>query len=70
MARLIIAAVALIATVSEAFSPMNTSNPAARKVELARAKVQASNPAEYKIITDGMQMVSGGAQAEEYYEGT
>eukprot|EP01083_Nonionella_stella_P022446 62071_1 len=69
MVRLIIAAVALIATVTEAFSPMNTSNPAARKVELARAKVQASNPTEYKIITDGMQMVSGGAAAEEYYEG-
>uniref|UniRef100_A0A7S3Q4T4 ATP-dependent Clp protease proteolytic subunit n=1 Tax=Chaetoceros debilis TaxID=122233 RepID=A0A7S3Q4T4_9STRA len=69
MVRLIIAAIALIATVTEAFSPMNTSNPAARKVELARAKVQASNPTEYKTITDGMQMVSGGAQAEEYYEG-
>lgn len=69
MVRLIIAAVALIATVTEAFSPMNTSNPAARKVELARANVQASNPNEYKTIIDGMQMVSGGAQAEEYYEG-
>lgn len=39
-------------------------NPAAKKVELARAKVQD----EYARIAN-FNMVAGGAQAEEYYEG-
>jgi len=43
---------------------INSVNPAAKKVELARAKVQD----EYRKIAE-MNMVAGGAQAEEYYEG-
>lgn len=45
---------------------INGINPAAKKVELARAKVQD----EYRKMADmDMKMVAGGAQAEEYYEG-
>ena len=44
---------------------INSVNPAAKKVELARAKVQD----EYRKIAE-MNMVAGGAQAEEYYEGS
>jgi len=47
---------------------INGHNPAAKKVELARAKVQD----EYRKMADmnmKMDMVAGGAQAEEYYEG-
>ena len=43
----------------------NSINPAAKKVELARAKVQE----EYAKMAN-FNMVAGGAQAEEYYEGT
>ena len=57
---------ALLAGVGEAFSP-SASNPAARKVELARAKVEKMFP--NMNMADGMKMVAGGAQAEEYYEG-
>jgi len=58
---------ALVANVSHAFSP---SNPAARKVELARTKVENMYGSDYmSMIGDGMKMVSGGANAEEYYEG-
>lgn len=49
---------------STAINAINSINPAAKKVELARAKVQD----EYMKMAN-MQMVSGGAQAEEYYEG-
>jgi len=61
---------ALLAGMGEAFSP-SASNPAAKKVELARAKVEKMFGSEYdnKKMVDGMKMVSGGAQAEEYYEG-
>jgi len=66
--------VALFASLGEAFSPSyakptNPSNPAARKVELARAKVENIFGNEYTSMVDSMKMVSGGAQAEEYYEG-
>ncbi len=60
----IIAATIALIGASQAFTP-NASNPAAKKVELARAKVQN----EYLNLADGMKMVAGGAQAEEYYEG-
>mmetsp|Transcript_5355 Transcript_5355/g.6859 ORF Transcript_5355/g.6859 Transcript_5355/m.6859 type:complete len:278 (-) Transcript_5355:11-844(-) len=56
-----------VAPLADAFSPTSFSastNPAAKKVELARAKVQD----EYMKMA-GMSMVAGGAQAEEYYEG-
>jgi len=57
----------------KAFTPSaSSSNPAAKKVELARAKVETmfGNTNEYKsMVENSMQMVSGGAQAEEYYEG-
>ena len=61
---------ALLAGMGEAFSP-SASNPAAKKVELARAKVEKMFGSEYdnKKMVSGMKMVSGGAQAEEYYEG-
>ena len=58
----------LTAPLSSAFTPtsyVNSGNPAAKKVELARAKVQD----EYTNMVN-MNMVAGGAQAEEYYEGT
>lgn len=42
----------------------NSINPAAKKVEFARAKVQD----EYANMAN-FNMVAGGAQAEEYYEG-
>ena len=66
--------VALFASLGEAFSPSfakptNPSNPASRKVELARAKVENMFGNEYTSMVDSMKMVSGGAQAEEYYEG-
>ena len=57
----------------QAFTPSaSSSNPAAKKVELARAKVENmfGNTNEYKsMVENSMKMVSGGAQAEEYYEG-
>lgn len=70
---------ALFANIGEAFSPSsgrstptnpaNPANPAARKVELARTKVETIFGNEYTSMIDSMKMVSGGAQAEEYYEG-
>jgi len=66
--------IALCANLGEAFSPSsarptNPANPAARKVELARTKVENMFGSEYTNMVDSMKMVSGGAQAEEYYEG-
>jgi hypothetical protein len=59
----LVSLVALFAApLTSAFTP--SVNPAAKKVELARAKVQD----EYMRMAN-MNMVSGGAQAEEYYEG-
>ena len=52
----------LFIPLSTAFTP--STNPAAKRVELARAKVQD----EYMSMAN-MNMVAGGAQAEEYYEG-
>ena len=57
---------ALLSGMGEAFSP-SASNPAAKKVELARAKVEKMFP--NMNMAEGMNMVAGGAQAEEYYEG-
>ena len=64
---------ALLAPLSGAFtSPMN---PAAKKVELAREKVENEylkmvSGGDMKMVPGGgMKMVAGGAQAEEYYEG-
>lgn len=57
---------------------INSSNPAAQKMELARAKVEnlliggagaGGTKNEYNHLVDSMKMVAGGAQAEEYYEG-
>jgi len=59
---------------------IHTLNPAARKMELARAKVESlligngngnayGNGNEYTNLVESMRMVAGGAQAEEYYEG-
>lgn len=64
---------------SSAFSPTsrpnnavkanNPSNPAFQKVEAARAKVESMFGNDYKNSLEQMNMVAGGAQAEEYYEG-
>lgn len=64
---------------SSAFSPTsrpnnavkanNPSNPAFQKVEAARAKVESMFGSDYKNTLEQMNMVAGGAQAEEYYEG-
>ena len=56
---------ALLAPLTGAFT--SPTNPAAKKVELAREKVEN----EYLKMATGsdMKMVAGGAQAEEYYEG-
>ena len=58
----ILGLLAIYAPLTGAFTP--SINPAAKKVELARAKVQD----EYMKMAN-MKMVAGGAQAEEYYEG-
>ncbi len=58
----IVGLLTIFAPFASAFTP--SINPAAKKVELARAKVQS----EYAKMAD-MKMVAGGAQAEEYYEG-
>lgn len=63
----IVSLISLLIPLTNAFSPssnINYMNPAAKKVELARSKVQD----EYMKMAN-MQMVAGGAQAEEYYEG-
>lgn len=49
-----------------AFSP---SNPAARKVELARTKVENEYLSMVDKMNGGVKMVAGGASAEQYYEG-
>merc|ERR1719491_2279842 len=59
----------LLSSCINAFSPnsITNTNPAAKRVELARAKVLETTPVnEY---TKYMKMVAGGAAAEEYYEG-
>lgn len=57
----------LLSSCINAFSPNSISNPAAKRVELARAKVlETTSPNDY---TKYMKMVAGGAAAEEYYEG-
>jgi hypothetical protein len=52
---------------------INSSNPAAQKMEVARTKVEnlliGGGNNEYTHLVDSMKMVAGGAQAEEYYEG-
>lgn len=52
-----------------AVKPNNPSNPAFKKVEAARAKVESMFGSDYKNTLEQMNMVAGGAQAEEYYEG-
>jgi len=63
------AAIGIVAALVAPFTGAFTSptNPAAKKVELAREKVEN----EYLKMATGsdMKMVAGGAQAEEYYEG-
>jgi len=59
----------LLSSCINAFSPnsITNTNPAAKRVEIARAKVLETTPVnEY---TKYMKMVAGGAAAEEYYEG-
>lgn len=58
----IVGFISLLIPITSAFTP--SINPAAKKVELARAKVQE----EYMKMAN-MNMVAGGAQAEQYYEG-
>lgn len=52
-----------------AVKPTNINNPAFQKVEAARAKVESMFGSDYKNTLEQMNMVAGGAQAEEYYEG-
>ena len=52
-----------------AVKPTNHNNPAFKKVEAARAKVESMFGSDYKNTLEQMNMVAGGAQAEEYYEG-
>lgn len=64
------AAAVLIASLSSPFvAAFSPSNPAARKVELARAKVENEYLNMVEKMDSGMKMVAGGAAAEEYYEG-
>jgi uncharacterized protein (DUF2132 family) len=70
MVQLNKAAAVLIASLSSPFvAAFSPSNPAARKVELARAKVENEYLNMVEKMDSGMKMVSGGAAAEEYYEG-
>lgn len=55
--------------VSNHHSNSNSNNPAFKKVEAARAKVESMFGTDYKNTLEQMNMVAGGAQAEEYYEG-
>lgn len=70
MIQLKTAAAVLIASLSSPFvAAFSPSNPAARKVELARAKVENEYLNMVEKMDSGMKMVAGGAAAEEYYEG-